>query len=177
MMMRLQPPRQAPLTGFSERVSLDQVAKITQNEGIIAHVSVTENGKPWTGQELYLRGTALDVYTGLAPRRSGLSWQWIFWLNVPIGLLVIPLAWSKIGPGFWRTQNLALQRTAHLMAIGHSQQQMLIVEHGELRVPLTGGPEAQPLRRALGAAAGDQEPRQGLLERFGRGTFAQRRQQ
>src|SRR5438876_1214129 len=27
---------------------------------------------------------------------QGLAWQWIFWLNVPIGLLVIPLAWRRL---------------------------------------------------------------------------------
>src|SRR5712691_7984434 len=27
---------------------------------------------------------------------SGLSWQWIFWINVPIGLVLIPLAWRRL---------------------------------------------------------------------------------
>jgi EmrB/QacA subfamily drug resistance transporter len=27
---------------------------------------------------------------------QGLSWQWIFWLNVPIGIALIPLAWRRL---------------------------------------------------------------------------------
>lgn len=28
---------------------------------------------------------------------QGISWQWIFWLNVPIGVVLIPLAWRRLG--------------------------------------------------------------------------------
>src|SRR6266540_3965844 len=27
---------------------------------------------------------------------EGISWQWIFWINVPIGILLIPLAWRQL---------------------------------------------------------------------------------
>src|SRR3954449_8169097 len=27
---------------------------------------------------------------------SGISWHWIFWINVPLGLVLIPLAWRRL---------------------------------------------------------------------------------
>jgi MFS family permease len=54
------------------------------------------------------RGVALGAWGGIAGLAvaigplvggavvEGISWQWIFWLNVPIGILVIPLAWRKL---------------------------------------------------------------------------------
>src|SRR5215218_4610405 len=54
------------------------------------------------------RGMALGAWSGIAGLAvasgplvggaivDGISWQWIFWLNVPIGLLAIPLAWMHL---------------------------------------------------------------------------------
>ena len=58
------------------------------------------------------RGAAIGIFsaiTGLAVAAGpliggaiveGLAWQWIFWLNVPIGLLAIPLVASRIDESF-----------------------------------------------------------------------------
>src|SRR5262249_45265213 len=61
------------------------------------------------------RGKALGIFSGLTGLAliagpvvggavaEGIAWQWIFWINVPIGLIAIPLARNRIpesfGPG------------------------------------------------------------------------------
>ena len=54
------------------------------------------------------RGTAIGMFsavTGIAVALGpivggaivqGIAWQWIFWLNVPIGIALIPLAWRRL---------------------------------------------------------------------------------
>jgi EmrB/QacA subfamily drug resistance transporter len=39
---------------------------------------------------------------------SGISWHWIFWLNVPIGLVLAPLAWRQLDESFGPTTRLDL---------------------------------------------------------------------
>src|SRR5256714_6965184 len=39
---------------------------------------------------------------------SGLSWQWIFWLNVPLGLVLMPLAWRNLTESFGPSRRLDL---------------------------------------------------------------------
>jgi len=57
------------------------------------------------------RGVALGAWSGIAGLAvamgplvggavvEGISWQWIFWLNVPVGLLLIPLA-TRLGESY-----------------------------------------------------------------------------
>src|SRR5581483_9952543 len=54
------------------------------------------------------RGLALGIWGGIGGLAvalgplvggaivDGVSWHWIFWLNVPIGLLLAPVAWSRL---------------------------------------------------------------------------------
>ena len=58
------------------------------------------------------RGKALGIFSGLTGLAvlsgpvvggaisQGIAWQWIFWLNVPIGLLAIPFVLSRIQESF-----------------------------------------------------------------------------
>jgi EmrB/QacA subfamily drug resistance transporter len=40
---------------------------------------------------------------------QGISWQWIFWLNVPIGLLLVPLAWRRLSESYGPSSRLDLR--------------------------------------------------------------------
>jgi EmrB/QacA subfamily drug resistance transporter len=43
---------------------------------------------------------------------EGISWQWIFWLNVPIGLALIPLAWRRLDESYGPSSKLDLRGLA-----------------------------------------------------------------
>jgi EmrB/QacA subfamily drug resistance transporter len=45
---------------------------------------------------------------------QGISWQWIFWLNVPIGIVLIPLAWRRLDES--RGPNAALDLPGVVLA-------------------------------------------------------------
>jgi EmrB/QacA subfamily drug resistance transporter len=47
---------------------------------------------------------------------QGISWQWIFWLNVPIGLLLFPLAWRRLAESYGPSDRLDLRGLALVSA-------------------------------------------------------------
>src|SRR4029078_11851183 len=75
------------------------------------------------------RGVALGAWGGIAGLAvalgplvggavvSGLSWQWIFWINVPVGLVLIPLALRRLDESHRHANPLPLPR-AWLRAAG-----------------------------------------------------------
>ena len=65
------------LTGFSDSVSFQQLAKITQSNEEVAYVFLSKDGEPVRGTEtLLLRGVTLDLYNDQMPVR-GSRWQWL----------------------------------------------------------------------------------------------------
>ncbi|MDP9174629.1 MAG: DUF3488 and transglutaminase-like domain-containing protein [Planctomycetota bacterium] len=65
-------PSQA-LTGFTDNVSFQKIAQITQNTSVIARVEVYDNDRKVTeGSPLLLRGSALDIYND----PHGAPWSW-----------------------------------------------------------------------------------------------------
>ncbi len=70
------------------------------------------------------RGLALGIWGGVGGLAiaigpvvggaivEGISWQWIFWLNVPIGLVLLPVAWRRL------TESKGAQRALDLPGLG-----------------------------------------------------------
>src|ERR1700761_8298002 len=67
------------------------------------------------------RGVAIGIWSGisgiavaLGPLVGGAvvqlsSWHWIFWINVPIGLILVPLAASRLGESYGTSRQLDLR--------------------------------------------------------------------
>jgi len=70
------------------------------------------------------RGLALGIWGGISGLAvavgpvvggavvEGLSWQWIFWINVPIGAVLLPLAWLRL------TESTGPDRSLDLPGLG-----------------------------------------------------------
>src|SRR5665647_3474560 len=70
------------------------------------------------------RGLALGIWGGVSGLAvalgpvvggavvEGLSWQWIFWLNVPIGVVLLPIAWRRL------TESKGANRALDLPGLG-----------------------------------------------------------
>jgi MFS family permease len=67
------------------------------------------------------RGRALGIFSGVTGLAliagpvvggmvaEGLAWQWIFWINVPIGLIVLPLVLGRIPESFGAAARLDIR--------------------------------------------------------------------
>src|SRR5262245_13253428 len=101
------------------------------------------------------RGWALGIYgsvTGFAAVlgpilggavTQGLGWQWIFWLNVPIALLAIPLVFARIDEGFGQAAPIDLPGVVLVTGAALGLMWALV------RATRRGGPARRPSSRWL----------------------------
>ena len=90
-----------PMTGFSERVSFDQVARITQNMDMVARIRFTRHGETFKPGVLYVRGTTLSLYSGAFTQDDTIGrWQWFHLPRTedPTVVDVTPGVQSEVAP-------------------------------------------------------------------------------
>jgi len=85
------------------------------------------------------RGLALGIWGGVSGLAvalgpvvggavvEGLSWQWIFWLNVPIGVVLLPIAWRRL------SESKGANRALDLPGLGLASVGLLGVVWGLVR--------------------------------------------
>jgi EmrB/QacA subfamily drug resistance transporter len=105
------------------------------------------------------RGVAIGLWggiTGLAVAAGpvvggaiadGISWQWIFWLNVPVGLLVIPFALTRLSESFGPRPQL------DLVGLGLAGAGALGITWGIVRANTVGWGSAEVLLSLLAGLA------------------------
>ena len=95
------------LAALSTSATMLDAARAVQGLGgaIVAPLTLTILS---AGVPAERRGLALGIWGGVGGLAvalgplvggavvSGISWHWIFWLNVPIGLVLAPLAWRRL---------------------------------------------------------------------------------
>jgi len=86
-------------------------ARIVQGVGggIVTPLTLTLISEAFSAEK---RGAAIGLWGGITGLGvaigpvvggavvSGIGWHWIFWLNVPVGLALIPLAWKRLTESF-----------------------------------------------------------------------------
>jgi EmrB/QacA subfamily drug resistance transporter len=105
------------------------------------------------------RGMAIGLWGGIAGLAvaagpvlggaviEGLDWRWIFWLNVPIGLALVPLASARLSESYGPRPNLDIVGLA-LAATG-----FLGLTWGLVRANLAGWDSAEVIATLIGGAA------------------------
>jgi EmrB/QacA subfamily drug resistance transporter len=105
------------------------------------------------------RGLAIGLWGGIAGLAvaagpvvggavaGGISWQWIFWLNVPVGLVVIPLAVSRLSESFGPRPEL------DLVGLGLAGAGALGMTWGIVRADATGWGSAEVVASLVGGLA------------------------
>jgi EmrB/QacA subfamily drug resistance transporter len=105
------------------------------------------------------RGVALGIWSGVSGLGvalgpviggavvSGISWQWIFWINVPIGLVVVPLARMRL------TESLGTNKHLDLPGVALASGGLLGVVYALVRANALGWTSATVLGSAITGAA------------------------
>src|SRR5437588_2325186 len=105
------------------------------------------------------RGVALGIWSGVSGLGvalgpvvggavvSGISWQWIFWINVPIGLVVAPLALARL------TENRGPNKQLDLVGAALASGGLLGVVYALVRANALGWTSATVLTSAIAGAA------------------------
>ncbi|HYA00078.1 MAG TPA: DHA2 family efflux MFS transporter permease subunit [Candidatus Binatia bacterium] len=105
------------------------------------------------------RGVALGIWSGISGLGvalgpviggavvSGFSWHWIFWINVPVGLVVIPLAALRL------VESRARGRRFDLPGVGLATAGLFGVVYGLVRANALGWSSSTVLGAMLGGAA------------------------
>ncbi len=104
------------------------------------------------------RGVALGIWSGVSGLGvalgpviggavvSGISWQWIFWINVPIGIVVAPLALAKL------TESRGPNRHLDLRGVALASGGLLGIVYALVRANALGWTSATVLSSAIAGA-------------------------
>jgi EmrB/QacA subfamily drug resistance transporter len=95
------------------------------------------------------RGAAIGLWGGIAGLAvaagpvvggavvDGISWHWIFWLNVPLGLALVPLSWARL------TESFGPRPQLDLVGLPLAAAGMLGLTWGLVRAPTVGWGSAE----------------------------------